>query len=212
MKITGIRELEIPAVKVISFARFCDSRGYFTESYRRSQFEAEVPFMQGIDLRQMNESHSRKGTIRGLHFQWNPYMGKLVRTIHGVMGDIFLDIRKGSPTYGKAAMHRLASSPDEDHSEWIWLPPGFAHGNYFLEDTTIEYCCSGEYSPGCEAGISPLARDIDWSLYDPSLRREFEEVAGNGALMTDKDRNGFSMAAWTADERSSNFMYEDLQR
>jgi dTDP-4-dehydrorhamnose 3,5-epimerase len=210
MKILEIRETVIPAVKLLKFARFADHRGYFTEPFRKSQFDGEVQFLRGTSFVQVNESFSRKGVIRGLHFQWNPFMGKLVRTVHGRMIDLFLDIRKGSPTYGKAAAYELASSPDKESGEWIWVPPGFAHGNCFLEDTTIEYFCSGEYSPGCEAGISPLGADIDWSLCDPSLKAIFDASAIKRDLMTAKDINGFNLAAWTVDPRSDNFTFAEL--
>jgi dTDP-4-dehydrorhamnose 3,5-epimerase len=210
MKVLEIKDLSIPSAKVVKFQRFADHRGYFTESFRKSQFANELPFLRGIGFVQANESFSRKGVVRGLHFQWNPYMGKLVRTVQGEMVDLFLDIRKGSPTFGKAAAYRLASSPERECGEWIWVPPGFAHGNYFARDTTIEYFCSGEYSPGCEAGISPLSLDIDWSLCDQELKREFDRIVADGALMADKDRQGFSVAAWAADPRSSNFQYKDL--
>ena len=98
-------------------------------------------------------------------------MGKLVRTIRGHMIDVVLDIRKGSPTYGKIIAHDMPVQGDEDYAEWIWVPPGFAHGNTFPADTVIEYLCSGEYSPGNEAGISPVADDLDWSLCEPGTAR-----------------------------------------
>jgi dTDP-4-dehydrorhamnose 3,5-epimerase-like enzyme len=101
----------------------------------------------------------------------------------------------------------MPSDGSEQVNEWIWVPPGFAHGNAFPEDTTIEYFCSGQYSPGNEAGISPLAEDIDWSLCDQSLRDTFYEIASSTRLMTDKDRNGLSVSAWEKDERSDNFVY-----
>jgi len=87
------------------------------------------------------------------------------------------------------------------------VPPGFAHGNYFTADSQIEYCCSGEYSPGCEAGISPLAGDLDWSLCDSKLKAEFDAIVKAGPLITDKDKNGLSIAAWRADKRADNFTY-----
>jgi len=211
MKITQIKSLAIPAVKVVRFARFADSRGYFTESFRKSDFSTQLAFMKGVDLLQFNESFSRSNVVRGMHFQWNPLMGKLVRTIQGRMVDLFLDIRKGSPTYGKAAAYEIASSPENDFAEWIWIPPGFAHGNYFTQESTIEYGCSGEYSPGCEAAISPLSPDIDWSLCDPILKAEFDTVIANTPIVTDKDKNGLSLAAWTADERSNQFLYGALR-
>lgn len=210
MKLIGTTELSIPAVKTVTFARFCDHRGYFTESFRRSQFTNDIPFLSDVEFVQANESYSRKGVVRGLHFQWNPHMGKLVRTLHGRMVDLFLDIRKGSPTFGKAAAYEISSGPDDESAEWIWVPPGFAHGNYFTEDTLIEYFCTGEYSPNCEAGISPLAKDIDWSLCDPRLKAGLDEALTRGELITDKDRNGLSVGDWLSDDRSDNFRYEDL--
>ena len=211
MKIVEVSALAIPAVKTIRYQRFVDHRGYFTEQFRQSDFEGEqTPFLHGVRWLQANESFSRQGTIRGMHFQWNPYMGKLVRTIRGHMVDLVLDIRKGSPTYGKAIAYDMPVAGDETTGEWIWVPPGFAHGNAFPADTVIEYFCSGEYSPGCEAGISPFADDIDWSLCDPILRDAFLTIARSTELVTDKDRNGLTMAVWTADERSENFRFDTL--
>ena len=212
MKITEIKPMKIEDVKVVRFARFCDHRGYFTEHFRKSDFVnlLEMRFMKGVEFVQANESYSRVGTIRGLHFQWNPYMGKLVRTLSGRMVDMVLDTRKGSPTFGKIICYDMPVRLDADYAEWIWVPPGFAHGNFFTEDTLVEYFCSGEYSPGCEAGISPLAEDIDWSLCDPKLAEEFKKLAAKSELITDKDRNACSMQDWGNDARSKNFIYRDL--
>src|SRR5579864_6398452 len=112
MKIEKVTSLAIQGIKVIKFKRFCDLRGYFTEHYRRSDFQKnpETPFMKNVEFVQCNESYSRAGTLRGLHFQWNPYMGKLVRTISGRMIDIVLDIRKGSPTLGKGIMYDMPAN------------------------------------------------------------------------------------------------------
>jgi len=194
---------------VIRFARFCDHRGYFTEPYRKSDFanHPDTGFMQGIDFVQANESFSKAGTLRGLHFQWNPYMGKLVRTITGRMVDMVLDIRKESPTFGKIIAYDMPVNPNNNYSEWIWVPSGFAHGNFFTEDSLIEYFCSGEYSPGCEAGISPLTGDIDWSLCDAALKRLFDELVTTQLIITDKDKNGLSVAQWSNDSRSESFVY-----
>lgn len=209
MKIISVTSLAINDIKVVRFARFCDARGYFTESFRKSDFKGhpEMSFMNGQEFVQINESFSRSQVIRGLHFQWNPFMGKLVRTVRGRMVDIVLDIRKGSPTFGKGIFYDMPSSTDNDFNEWIWVPAGFAHGNFFTEESQIEYFCTGEYSQGCEAGISPLAADIDWSLADKSLKTEFDKIAGTTSLITDKDRNGFSLDTWFKDERSDNFIY-----
>src|SRR5262249_35842219 len=159
-------------------------------------------FLVGVEFFQTNESFSRAQTVRGLHFQWNPYMGKLVRTVEGHMVDLVLDIRRGSPAFGKIIAYDMPSSKDEDHNEWIWVPPGFAHGHLFLSDTSIEYFCSGEWSPQCEAAISPLAADLDWSLCDSRLREAFHRIASATSLITDKDKNGLSIAAWEKDPRS----------
>jgi dTDP-4-dehydrorhamnose 3,5-epimerase len=214
VKILDVEQLEIPEIKVIRFARFRDQRGYFTEQFRESDFQANplTSFMREVRFVQTNESFSRARTVRGLHFQWNPYMGKLVRTLHGHMVDLILDIRRGSPTAGKIIAYDMPSDGSEDFNEWIWVPPGFAHGNLFLHDTLIEYFCSGEYSPGHEAGISPLAEDIDWSLCDQRLRKVFLEIAPNTSLITDKDRNGLSISAWQEDERSNNFIYTESDK
>jgi dTDP-4-dehydrorhamnose 3,5-epimerase len=213
VNILSVQELAIPAVKVIRFARHPDHRGYFSEQYRFSDFERgeQTPFMRGVRFVQCNESASKAGVVRGLHFQWNPYMGKLVRTIRGHMIDLVLDVRKGSPTYGQAIAYDMPVQGDENFAEWIWVPPGFAHGNAFPADTIIEYFCSGEYSPGCEAGISPLAADVDWSLCEPALLDQVQSIARTTTLMSDKDRAGLTLAAWTADPRSENFLYDDLR-
>jgi dTDP-4-dehydrorhamnose 3,5-epimerase len=209
MKLLSVKSLAIEEVKVIRFARFKDHRGYFTEHYRKSDFEQnpEIDFMHGIEFSQANESYSKKGTVRGLHFQWNPYMGKLVRTVSGRMIDIALDIRKGSPKVGKAILYDMPVNPDNDFQEWIWIPPGFAHGNFFTENTIIEYFCSGEYSPGCEAGISPLSSDIDWGLCDKEVKNIFNRIVPTTKLISDKDKNGLTFTEWITDSRSDNFVY-----
>ena len=212
MKIIEVKSLAIEAVKVIRFARFKDHRGYFTETFRKSDF-AENPalnFMRGVEFVQANESCSKKGTVRGLHFQWNPYIGKLIRTLSGRMVDMVLDIRKGSPMFGKIICYDMPTENSDDYNEWIWVPPGFAHGNFFDRETRIEYFCSGRYNPQCETGISPLSDDIDWSLCDKELKKMFDKIVPETDLITDKDKNGFSVAGWKADSRSDNFIYGKL--
>lgn len=210
MKIVGVTSLAIPDVKTIRIARFRDHRGHFTEQLRRSDIQSQVPFLCDTEFVQANENFSHAGVIRGLHFQWNPYMGKLVRTVMGRMIDLVLDIRIGSPTYGRLIACDMPATQDKDYSEWIWVPPGFAHGNFFEQDSVIEYLCSGEHSPGCEAGVSPLSPDIDWSLCEPGLRRSFDAVVSRGPLISDKDREAMSVSAWKRDSRASNFTYANL--
>jgi dTDP-4-dehydrorhamnose 3,5-epimerase len=212
MKIVAVRSLRIKAVKVVRLARFRDHRGYFSEHYRKSDFvnHPDMDFIKDVEFEQANESYSKKGTVRGLHFQWNPYMGKLVRTLTGRMIDMVLDIRKDSPTFGEIILYDMPADNEADYHEWIWVPPGFAHGNFFTEDSMIEYFCSGEYSPGCEACISPLATDIGWKLCDWNLKKLFDSIAPSTNLITDKDKNGFSVNKWNSNEHSDNFVYGKL--
>lgn len=212
MKLLEVKTLQLDAVKVIRFGRFCDHRGYFTEHYRKSDFKnhPDMDFTKDVEFVQYNESYSKKGTVRGLHFQWNPYMGKLVRTLTGRMIDMVLDIRKGSPTFGKIILYDMPADHKADYHEWIWAPPGFAHGFFFAEDTLIEYLCSGEYNPHCEAGISPLAKDIDWTLCDTGLKKLFDSIASSTSLISDKDKNGLSVDEWTKCGDRDNFIYGKL--
>jgi len=208
MKIIEIKNLNPPEVKIIKFARFTDNRGYFTEPFRKSQFLKEA--IPDFNIFQINESCSKKGVIRGLHFQWNPYMGKLVRTIKGHMIDLFLDIRKGSPTFGKINVFDMPATEKDEISTWIWIPVGFAHGNIFLKETIIEYLCTGEYSQGCEAGISPLSKDIDWSLCDVNLKKIINKQIKKGLIISEKDQKGLTLKEWFNDKRSENFIYGKL--
>ena len=203
MQILEKKNLALADVQVIRYKRFPDKRGYFTEVFRKNDMAGFAPFVQ------TNESHSRPGVIRGLHFQWNPYVGKLVRTVYGHMVDLVLDIRKNSPTFGKIIGYDMPQSEENDFAEWIWIPPGFAHGNFYKKETTIEYFCTGEYNPKSEAGVCPLASDIDWSLCDSNLREQFQSLAGSGQyLISDKDRDGFTVTGWAKDPRSANFVYQ----
>ena len=206
MKILEVKALVIPDIKVIKFGRFNDERGYFTETFRNSDFQ-KLDFMKDVRFLQCNEGYSRAGTVRGFHFQWNPYMGKLVRVLYGRMVDLVLDIRKGSPNFGRIIAYDMPSKPEDDHNDWIWVPPGFAHGVIVMEESLVEYFCSGEYSPGCEASISPVAPDIDWSLCDQKLKKTYDSIVPKTKLITDKDKNGYSIKAWKESKDSDNFIY-----
>ena len=212
MQVLSVSALRIDAIKVIRFRRFQDDRGYFSETFRAGSVAGneDLAFLGGTPFAQHNESLSRAGTIRGLHFQWSPHMGKLVRAISGRMVDVVLDIRIGSPSFGRALMYDMPAADETDFGEWIWVPPGFAHGNFFTEPTRIEYLCTGEYSPKTEAGISPLASDIDWSLCDPDLKRVFDGLAAGSPLISEKDRDAPSLQDWARDERAANFTYGPL--
>ncbi|MHC4473100.1 MAG: dTDP-4-dehydrorhamnose 3,5-epimerase family protein [Planctomycetota bacterium] len=205
MKILETRDLAIPEVKVIRYARFRDDRGYFTETFRLTEI-AEALGASEFTIAQANESFSKAGVFRGLHAQWNPNQGKLVRCVSGRLIDLAVDIRKGSPTFGGAVAHSMPESRDSGGDEWIWIPPGFVHGTMLTEDSVIEYLCTGAWSPGCEISVSPLAEDIDWSPCDQALRDEVHELLDD-AILTGKDRDGLTLAAWTADPRSDWFVY-----
>lgn len=209
MKILSVTELALPSIRVIRFARFKDQRGYFTEPFRRSDFQShpDLSDLKDVPFVQANESHSWANVVRGLHFQWNPAMGKLVRTVRGHMVDIVLDLRNGSPTQGKAIMHDMPATSGDDWAEWIWVPPGFAHGNVFPAETTIEYFCTGEYNQAGESAVSPLSPDIDWSLCDPALKARFDAIIGAAALISDKDRGAAALGAWLSDPRAEWFRY-----
>ena len=214
MKVETVEPLAIPDLKVIRFGRFKDDRGYFTETYRLGDLvqHPETAFLRDVRFLQINESYSRAGVIRGLHFQWNPHMGKLVRAVRGRVVDLALDIRLRSPTLGRIVARDISDEPGADYGEWIWVPPGFAHGFFCTTDCVLEYLCDGEYSPGNEAGISPLAPDLDWSLCDRELKRAFDEAAAGEAaageaILSVKDRNALSLNEWLADVRSANFQY-----
>lgn len=205
MEILEIKSLVFPEIKVIKFSRFLDNRGYFSELYKKSDFQ-KIDFLKDTVFKQNNSSYSKKGVIRGLHFQWNPYMNKLLRTISGHMIDLFLDVRVGSPTFGKIGAYNMKIDSNNDFGEWIWIPVGFAHGSVFLENTIIEYYCTAEYYPQTEASISPLASDIDWSLVDPNLKNIIKQVFSKPNI-SEKDKNGFTLTQWLKNERSKNFIY-----
>jgi len=205
MKLIKIKNLKLEGVKVFIFERFTDHRGYFTETYRKSDIEKEL----NLKIVQINESFSKEKVLRGLHFQWNPYMGKLVRTIQGHMIDLILDIRKGSPTFGKAIAYDMPVKSEDKLNEWIWIPPGFAHGNIFLRETIIEYLCNGEYSQGFEAGISPLAPDIDWSLCKEESAFDLAKTIVD-PIISEKDKAGLTLTEWAKKEESNNFIYNEL--
>lgn len=209
MKILEVKTLFFPEIKIIRFARFKDQRGYFTEVYKKNDFDThpDLVFVKNITFVQANASYSKKGTIRGLHFQWNPYMSKLVRVIDGEMIDLILDIRQNSPTFGKIIAYNLNTNLNADYNEWVWVPKGFAHGSVFLKNTIIEYFCDTEWSPESEASISPLAKDIEWSLVNPVTKKQVNSILHNNPLISEKDKNGMTLEQWKNSKESENFIY-----
>jgi dTDP-4-dehydrorhamnose 3,5-epimerase len=168
-----ITESYIKGLFVIKPKVFEDARGYFFESYNNSVFEKA-----GLNLNfvQDNQSLSQKGVLRGLHFQNPPHaQGKLVRVITGAVYDVAVDIRKGSPTYGKHFGLELTES-----NKWMmYIPEGFAHGFLTLTDNTVfSYKCTNYYNKSAEDCL--LWNDpeigINWNVIDP--------------LLSDKDKEG----------------------
>ena len=152
---------DIEGVFIIKPRVFGDARGYFFESYSKREFEEKVG---KVDFVQDNESMSKKGGMRGLHFQRPPYaQSKLVRCVKGSVIDVAVDIRKGSPTYGK----HVAVELTEDNHLQFFIPKGFAHGFVVLSDVAVfQYKCDNFYHPEADGGISILDDSlcIDWKI------------------------------------------------
>jgi dTDP-4-dehydrorhamnose 3,5-epimerase len=157
----NIKEASIKDVLLIEPKIFRDDRGYFFESFKKNVFE-----QRGLDLDfvQDNVSKSIKGTLRGLHYQVGTFaQGKLCQVVYGKVLDVAVDVRFGSPTFGKYAASILS---DENH-EMIWIPPGFAHGFSVLSDEAIfHYKCTNYYSKEHERAIIYNDKDlnIDWNI------------------------------------------------
>lgn len=154
-------ETDIPEVLIMEPELFCDDRGYFFESYSEKEFCARVGQIRFV---QDNESRSSYGVIRGLHFQKSPYaQSKLVRVVKGAVLDVAVDIRKGSPTFGK----HVAVELTEDNHRQVFIPRGFAHGFAALTDDVIfQYKCDNFYAPQSEAAIAwdDPELGIDWRV------------------------------------------------
>ncbi len=146
---------------------FGDERGYFVETYREDKLEEFLGYT--INFCQDNESKSKKGVLRGLHYQLPPFaQTKLVRVIRGKVLDVAVDIRKGSPTFGKYVAVELSA----ENKKQLLIPRGFAHGFVVLEDDTIfAYKVDSYYSPECDRGIAfdDPAIGIDWLLPKEAL-------------------------------------------
>jgi dTDP-4-dehydrorhamnose 3,5-epimerase len=160
------RRLEIPDLILIVPRVFTDSRGLFLEIYKHADFVAA-----GIPEHFVQDNYSRsiQGTLRGLHYQKNPKaQGKLVCCIQGTIFDVAVDIRAGSPHYGKWAAAELSG----EKRKMLYVPPGFAHGFQVLSETAeVMYKCTEEYSPANDRGIiwnDPDIR-ISWPLKNPKL-------------------------------------------
>ncbi|MFK7786268.1 MAG: dTDP-4-dehydrorhamnose 3,5-epimerase [Crocinitomicaceae bacterium] len=168
-----ITKTEIEGLLILEPRVFKDDRGLFFESFNEELFmEAAGP----VKFVQDNQSVSKKGVLRGLHFQNKPHaQGKLVRVAKGSVIDVAVDIRKDSPTYGE----HVAVELSDTNMIQFWIPPGFAHGFVALQDDTIFcYKCTDYYAPECEGSLLWNDEDlkIDWGIENP-LVSEKDKVA-----------------------------------
>ncbi|MBN8585310.1 MAG: dTDP-4-dehydrorhamnose 3,5-epimerase [Ignavibacteria bacterium] len=164
-----IQETKLNGVLIFTPKVFGDERGYFFESYREKIFAEN-----GINVKfvQDNISHSKKNTVRGLHYQVGEFaQGKLCQVVYGRVLDVAVDIRFGSPTFGKYVATVLSS---ENH-EQLWIPPGFAHGFSVLSETaTFHYKCTNYYDKASERAIlfSDKTLNIDWNVTEPLVSQK----------------------------------------
>ena len=165
---------EIPGVVIIEPRVFEDARGYFFESFSQRDFDAQVREVRFV---QDNESKSSYGVLRGLHFQKPPHaQSKLVRVVKGAVLDVAVDIRKGSPTFGK---HVAVELSEQNHRQFF-IPRGFAHGFVVLTDEVVfQYKCDNFYAPQSEGAIA-------WN--DPDLNIDWM-VPADKVLLSAKDMN-----------------------
>jgi dTDP-4-dehydrorhamnose 3,5-epimerase len=176
-----IQNLELPGLVLLTPKRFRDDRGFFSETYSRDRL-AQLGY--DVDFIQDNHSRSSLHVVRGLHFQAPPYaQDKLIRVIRGRIFDVVVDLRLGSPTYGRQEAVELSA----ENWQQLLVPAGFAHGFCTLEpDTEILYKVSARYAPECEGGLlwCDPALGIDWP------------VSPEAAIVSDRDRALPALAAF----------------
>ena len=167
---------ELEGVLLIEPEVYSDLRGYFLETYSQKTFAKA-----GITERfvQDNESHSRKGVLRGMHFQLDNAQGKLIRVLHGEIFDVAVDIRPASKSFGRWVGVRLSGA----ERKMIWIPKGFAHGFYTLSETAdVAYKVTNFYDPGME-------RTLLWNDKDAGVRWPLE----GEPILSEKDKAGLSL-------------------
>ncbi len=177
-------------VYVLTPSIFQDDRGFFLETYRKDLLHEEI----GLDLEFVQDNHSGsvKNVVRGLHFQWEPPMGKLMRVSVGRAFLVAVDIRKGSPTLGQW----FGLEASAENRKQLWAPAGCARGFGALSDgVEVQYKCTGAYNSACESGIrwDDPEIAIRWPLADP--------------ILSDKDKNAQSLAQWLERPESDFFTY-----
>ena len=175
----NVVETKIKDLLIFEPRVFADDRGWFMESFNQQVFEKALAD-RGLDIPQFvqdNHSFSKKGVLRGLHYQLNPHaQGKLVRVVQGRAWDVAVDIRKDSETFGQWVAVELSG----DNHKQFWIPAGFAHGFIALEDNTqFLYKTTDYYSKECE-------RSIVWN--DPKIGIEWPNLDQPNLFLTEKDR------------------------
>ncbi|MDR0743154.1 MAG: dTDP-4-dehydrorhamnose 3,5-epimerase [Tannerella sp.] len=176
---------EIDGLWIIEPNVFCDSRGYFMELYKEQEFEQNIGKIHFV---QENESCSTQGVLRGLHYQLEPYaQSKLVRVIQGKVLDVAVDIRKGSPAYGKYVAVELSG----ENKRQFFIPKGFAHGFYVMSETAVfTYKVDNPYAPAHERGIrfdDPVI-GVDWHVISDCLMNTSEKDR-NMPFLNEADNN-----------------------
>lgn len=153
----------LPGVLLIEPDVFRDARGFFLETFHARKYrEGGIPY----DFVQDNHSRSQRGTLRGLHAQLRRPQGKLVRAVKGEIFDVAVDIRKGSPTFGKW----VGATLSEENFRQLFIPPGFAHGFCVLSEIAeVEYKCTDFYDKADEIGVLWSSAGIDWPVKEPLL-------------------------------------------
>ena len=174
--------LDIPQVILIEARRFEDERGFFTETFKQSEFAAHG--IAGLFV-QSNHSHSVRGVLRGLHYQKRPQaQGKLVMALMGEVFDVAVDIRQGSPSYGQWVGEVLSA----ENGRKLWVPVGFAHGFCVLgERADVVYYVTAEYAPDLERGIAWNDPEVGirWPVAEPLLSPQDARLP----LLRDADNN-----------------------
>ncbi|GAD28967.1 dTDP-4-dehydrorhamnose 3,5-epimerase [Photobacterium leiognathi lrivu.4.1] len=174
-----VKETDIPDVKIIEPTIFGDDRGFFMETWNKKKFE-ELVTGKSTEFVQDNHSKSKKGILRGLHYQTENTQGKLVRVISGEVFDVAVDIRKGSQTFGKWVGVYLSA----ENKRQLWIPKGFAHGFYVTSDEAeFVYKCTDYYNPSAEHSIlwSDSKLDIKWPLFAPPYLSDKDKQASTFA-------------------------------
>ena len=184
-KIMTYIETEILGVWIIEPKVFKDARGYFMEAWKKAEFEEHIGKVEFV---QDNESCSSKGVLRGLHYQLAPYsQSKLVRVIKGCVLDVAVDLRKGSPTFGKYVAVELS----DENKRQFFIPQGFAHGFHVMsEEAVFTYKVDNPYAPTHERGLrfdDPTV-GVDWKITEPAILN-LSDKDRNAALLQDAEIN-----------------------